>query len=296
MTGGDTISYDVSKQYIRLSTPILQLCEKKEIDGVEQLQLNPHFTHPDITDGDITALLQSKSERTWDSIVVAILRCEDDFGYIAMPLRRLNSGEFERFASWELSWLRTRSKEWRPLQNVFVRSLRAQNIDRTQPPSRSIKSPRNLLIKSFQIEGSSYYISGGYPPNFIAAPGEKPTEPEAVARINKAASIVTPIILFFAHEWSADHPPFAIRFDRFGSTGNYAYHICCRVGPSIKDWEKGKLPVSLQEDDKVVDVDTQIPVSEDKSLVIRLRNAPQSLVRDFVNLSIETRLPWQRQT
>ena len=67
------------------------------------------------------------------------------------------------------------------------------------------------------------------------------------------------------------------------------------MGPSIKDWEGGKLSASLQ-DDKVVVSDEQIPLSESLSLFIRPRRTPlQSRIPDFVNISIEDNLPWQKQ-
>ena len=298
MIGGDTISYDISKQYIRLSTPILKLCEKQEIDGVEQLQLNHHFMRSDIGRPDITTNFQFESEDDWDRIVVAILGCEDDLGYVAIPLRRLYSGEFERSAYGGLKWFRTRTNKRQPLQNVFVRALGVQNMDSIRLPSRSPGSPPNLLVKSLPIEESGYYISGSYPPNFISAPGDKPTLSMALSGINKATSIVTPIILFFAHEWPAGHQYFAIRFDRFGSYLNSEYHIRCRVGPSIKDWEKGEPPSSLQGHDQNVgiDEDAQVSLSEDKYLFVRRRKAvSRSHVLDFVNISIESLLPWQTQ-
>jgi hypothetical protein len=235
--------------------------------------------YPEITRTDITANFQFKSDDNWDRIIIAILRCEDGFGHVAIPLHRLNSGKFERSAYGGLKWLRTRTTERQLLQNVFVRAPRApraQSIESTRLLPRPAESLPNLLVKSLPIGESSYYISGSYPPNFIAVPEDKPTLSEALSGINKATSIVTPIILFFAHEWPTDHQCFAIRFNRFGSYLNSEYHICYRVGPSIKDWENDRPLASLQGDDQIVgvDADAQVSLSEDKYLVVCRRKAP----------------------
>ena len=70
------------------------------------------------------------------------------------------------------------------------------------------------------------------------------------------------------------------------------------MGPSIKDWENGGPLASLQGDDQIVgvDADAQVSLSEDKYLVVRRRKAlSQSQVLDFINISIESLLPWQTQ-
>jgi hypothetical protein len=293
MTTRATISYESCKQYIRLSTIMLQPFEKQEVDGNERLRLNPDFTTSDLAGKDIMPDFSLQRKSFWDSIVIAVLRCKDELGYIAIPLRRLRTGNFERFAGPGLRWLRTHTKQWRPLEAILITALRAQNMNTTLLPSRFGEIRSKLLIHSLFIEGSGYYISGGYPPNFIAAPGEIPTHLDALTRINKAIRNVTTTIVFFAHDLPTEHLPFAIRFDRSNSYSSC--YIRCRVGPSIKDWERGKLPASLQ-DDKVVVSDEQIPLSENLSLFIRPRRTPlQSQIPDFVNISIENNLPWQKQ-
>lgn len=259
------------------------------------MQLNHRFMCLDITRRDIITNLPFHNDHNWDEIVIAVLGCADEFGYVGIPLRRLGSGEYERSAIMGLNRLRIRTSEQQPIQNVLVRAQGAKNMDRTMLQLRPAESPPDLLIKSLPVEESSYYISGSYPPNFISAPGDKPTLSEALSRINKATSIVTPIIIFFSHERSTDLQSFAIRFDRFGSNLSSKYHIRCRVGPLIKDWEKGGALASQEHDHIVgVDADAHVRVSEDRCLIVRRRQAlSQSQVLDFVNISIESRLPWQ---
>ena len=72
MIGGDAILYDVSKQYIRLSTSILQVCEKQEIDGVGKWQLNSYFVQPVFIPKEITMHIdgQFMNGDTRDSVVL----------------------------------------------------------------------------------------------------------------------------------------------------------------------------------------------------------------------------------
>jgi hypothetical protein len=126
VTGGGTISYDVSKQDVRLELPMLRLRESRVIYGKEQMQLHSHFLPPNETRHTRT-YLDFKGKDPWDSIEIALLPCKDELGYIGIPLRRLKSGKFERFASGNLRWLRTHTNERRQnLETILVRALGTQ--------------------------------------------------------------------------------------------------------------------------------------------------------------------------
>ncbi|KAE9378532.1 HET-domain-containing protein [Stipitochalara longipes BDJ] len=285
LSGRDTISYNVSKQYVQLSTPMLQLGEKIEIGGREQMQLHSRLLRPSSVDA--TTTYNFEEEISWDCIEVSVLSCKDEFGYIAIPLKRLDSGKFERFASHRLGWLRTSTNRPVSRRTTFVRTLRIQTSSNFNAGSPS------LVIKSLPIEDSGYYISGGYPPNFIAESREVPNHSEAVARINKANRTIFPIV-FFSHV-SLGCPPFAIRFEGLNARGYYNYRI--RVGPEIKEWEKDNRTECLEQDHVVVDANGQIPLYNDMVLFIRTRKGgSQSHARNFVNISIGPRLSWHQQT
>jgi hypothetical protein len=167
-TGGGTISYDVSKQDVRLELSMLRLREGRVIDGKEQMQLHPHFLPPNKTYHTATNL-HFEGDDPWDDIQIAVLPCKDELGYIGIPLRRLKSWKFERFASSVLEWLRTRTNKRRQnLQTILVRALGTRNMNMIRIPPRPFDDKPKIFIKSLPSEGSGYYISGGYPPNFIA--------------------------------------------------------------------------------------------------------------------------------
>ncbi|PMD63972.1 HET-domain-containing protein [Hyaloscypha bicolor E] len=291
MPGGDAISYDVSKQYIRLSTCMLQLREKRGVDGVEAWQLQSQLLLPPGITRDFPDHLdfQRNLQKTiWDGVMMAILRCSDELGYIAIPLRKLHSGELSRYASYDLTWLRASTRNMEGLEKLFVRALSAQTTDRIQSLPPIIGYRMRVMLKSLPTEGSGYYISGGYPPNFVAAPGEIPTHFEAVSRINMAQGKVAPIIVFFAN-YSPEYLPFAIRFDGLYFHSFSALRI--RIGSSIEAWQNGNRFEPHQDDIQVADANAQIPLSEDKSLWIRTqRSRPRSLAEEIVNISINPRL------
>jgi hypothetical protein len=96
--------------------------------------------------------------------------------------------------------------------------------------------------------------------------------------------------VFFAHD-SPGYVPFAIRFGGPDSFGNLAYHV--RVGLAIEEWEKGIFSEILEEDDKILDENSPISLSEDNFLFIRIRKSPpQSLASDCVSISIGPRHSW----
>jgi hypothetical protein len=74
---------------------------------------------------------------------------------------------------------------------------------------------------------------------------------------------------------------------------NLAYGV--RFGPTIEEWKKGKFSETLKEDDKVLDENSPIFLSEDKFLFIRIRRSrPESQGSNYTNISIGPRLSWQK--
>lgn len=103
-------------------------------------------------------------------------------------------------------WLRTRTIDEQTHQNMLIRAVKAPIADIIRAPSSSFENLPSLLIASRSIQESGYYIFGGYPPNFITIPGEKPTNVEAIASINQALSVFASLIVLFNHH-SLAYPP-----------------------------------------------------------------------------------------
>jgi hypothetical protein len=287
--GGDTISYDVSKQYVRLSTPMLNLFRGNSISGIPDWRLHAEILAANETRSGRTRIAFSPSV-PWHTIMVAVLRCKDEAGYICIPLKQLESGEFERIASSGLKWLRTGTIEGQTHSTMLIRAL-GPNMKHS--PSGLLGTPLRLLIASLSIHESGYFIMGSYPPNFITSWGKRPTNAEAIARINQALPAITPLIIFFGHD-SPAYTPFALRFCPPDSSGDHTYYV--RVGGTIKEWEGETTSASPQEDEMLVRSYGQIPLSDDKSLFIRTRKrGPQSRGSDFVNISVGSRILWQQK-
>jgi hypothetical protein len=292
--GGDTGSYDVSKQYVRLSMPMLDLMAPPFSKDIPSLRLHSQFLPPN-KKRSTTASLNLHSSAEWTKIKIAVLYCRDEVGYISIPLKRLKSGEFERVACQGLKWLRTRTcYSHRSITSMLVRAFEAPRTHFAWPSSaRFLEVSHHVPIGSLSILESGYFISGGYPPNLITTLGQRPTPVEAIARINQALwAVGGQLIVFFAHETPA-YPPFALRFYR--SRTSVAIHV--RMGAAIKEVEEVTPPAEPQEDEKLVGSYEQIYLSEEKSLFIRTRKLnPGPRVQDFVNISIGPRLSWQPQT
>ncbi|KIE04031.1 Heterokaryon incompatibility, partial [Metarhizium majus ARSEF 297] len=119
--------------------------------------------------------------------------------------------------------------------------------------------------------------------------------------IKKAIGVVTPLVLFFRHAGSAEHSSFAIRFDRVGPYGSYLYKISFRVGVTV--WEDDGSDKQNSQNDKNGETaqspmfppdspQVSFPISSDCVLRLRYRRTAP-MFEDFVNVSIETPLPWQ---
>jgi hypothetical protein len=286
--------WPLAQGYVRLSTPMLDLFERPFPKEMQERQ--PHSQFLPLNKERCTATSFAPSSTfQWDRIEMAVLCCKDEVGYISIPLKRLESGEFERFAYQGLRWLRTRTFPFhgQTYRSMLVRAFKAPNFAFAWHPSARLNRPRRFPIASLSIHESGYFISGGYPPNFITAPGERATHVEAIARINQALLFLASVIVFFAHD-SAANLPFALRFYRFGPSGNCKIYV--RIGATIKEGEEVTPLAQPQEDAKLVGSYEQIYLSEERSLFIRTRKiAPGPRVEDFVNISIGPRLSWQQQ-
>jgi hypothetical protein len=173
--GGGTGSYDVSKQYVRLSTPMLDLFERPFPKEMQERQPHSQFLPSNKERCTATSFAPSSTFQL-DRIEMAVLCCKDEVGYISIPLKRLESGEFERFAYQGLKWLRTRAFPFhgQTYRSMLVRAFKAPNFAFAWHPSARLNRPRHFPIASLSIHESGYFISGGYPPNFITAPGKGP--------------------------------------------------------------------------------------------------------------------------
>lgn len=177
--GGDTVSYDLSKQYVRISTPMLDLFERPFPKEMQEWQPHSQFLPPNEERSTATsfAWISPSSPVQWDRIKMAVLCSKDEVGYISIPLKQLDSREFERFADRGLRWLGTRTVDdpTGPTHpSILVRAVKAPNADSVWIPSARLDRPRHFPIASLSIHESGYFISGGYPPNFITPWGKGP--------------------------------------------------------------------------------------------------------------------------
>lgn len=84
--GGDTLSYDLTKRYVRLSTPMLDLFERPFPNEMQESQLHSQFLPPNEELSTATSFSPS-SPVQWDRIKIAVLAYKDEVGYISIPLK-----------------------------------------------------------------------------------------------------------------------------------------------------------------------------------------------------------------
>jgi hypothetical protein len=309
------ISFDIEKQFVRLTAATTQLCRVVKAEGQDQIIPSP-FIVPTATQsrqgGDsrismADAIETWPRELPWSDVHVAILRCSDQEGRIVILLQVTADGTYERIGSSKFSWLRALDAEedWNQTQTLYIRARARETASEARGSRRLAYSNADKTVFK-TLPSSGYIISHSRPANFTHAQGKAISVLDMAIvsyDIRKAIGVVTPLILFFCHPQAAESPPFALRFDRVGSYGSYLYRLGIRVGVTV--WEddegddNGKKIAEGDGNGKKADIamsprspHVSFPISKDGVLTLRFRKtAPQ--LHDFVNMCIETRLPWR---
>jgi len=334
-------AYDTEKQHIRLSTRIVRLCvlpkfgnaqwdAKNTLLPGEVMGLRPYSApRKGIDEGlIITPINDSSFEDLAEGCLLAVLRCKDKHGYIAIPVQKLPSGEFERVTTKTYTWYRV---NWKPAclvpremdletgygtpyqltdsdsivtdsvisesdQTVLIRAqTRVQPED--EAGSRN-KKKQNIRIDSESFITAGYFISSDYPSSFMVPPGGGlPPSDLITERLTKGMGIAKLFVLFFQHRPPRDdHRPFAIYFERSKALPDSEFHIGCLHGPSVDAWNPESHPPPESHTRAFPSMGTgytEVPLASGVSLIFRIRKGRPG-TPDSVNISIETPL-WQRR-
>ncbi|KID74144.1 Vegetative incompatibility protein HET-E-1 [Metarhizium brunneum] len=306
------ISFDIEKQFVRLVAATMQLCREVKVESEKQLIpvsfVVPTAAHSD-PDGAVISMADViKSwprQIPWGHVHIAVLRCTDDEGHIVILMEKKSDGKYERIGSHHFPWLRALVTENKKSnQTMHIRARAKQHVSKGNRDSLrgSHYGGNGAVVKT--IPGSGYMISHSRPANFTPVQGKIMSYVDmnlVGSSIKKAIGVVTPLVLFFRHARSAEHSSFAIRFDRVGPYGSYLYKISFRVGVTV--WEDDGSDKQNPQNDKNGETaqspmfppdspQVSFPISSDCVLRLRYRRTAP-MFEDFVNVSIETPLPWQ---
>lgn len=306
------ISFDIEKQFVRLVAATMQLCREVKVESEKQLIpvsfVVPTAAQSDPDDAVISMADVIKSwprQIPWGHVHIAVLRCTDEEGHIVILMEKKSDGKYERIGSHHFPWLRALVTENnKSNQTMHIRARAKQHVSKGNRDSLQgcHYGGNGAVVKT--IPGSGYMISHSRPANFTPFQGKIMSYVDmnlVGSSIKKAIGVVTPLVLFFRHARSAEQSSFAIRFDRVGPYGSYLYKISFRVGVTV--WEDNGSDKQNPQNDKNGETaqspmfppdspQVSFPISSDCVLRLRYRRAAP-MFEDFVNVSIETPLPWQ---
>ncbi|EFZ02208.2 hypothetical protein MAA_01790 [Metarhizium robertsii ARSEF 23] len=306
------ISFDIEKQFVRLVAATMQLCREVKVESEKQL-IPVSFVVPTAAQSDPDGAVISMADVIkswpqqipWGHVHIAVLRCTDEEGHIVILMEKKSDGKYERIGSHHFPWLRALVTENKKSnQTMHIRARAKQHVSKGNRDSLrgSYYGGNGAVVKT--IPGSGYMISHSRPANFTPFQGKIMSYVDmnlVGSSIKKAIGVVTPLVLFFRHARSAEHSSFAIRFDRVGPYGSYLYKISFRVGVTV--WEYDGSDKQNPQNDKNGETaqspmfppdspQVSFPISSDCVLRLRYRRTAP-MFEDFVNVSIETPLPWQ---
>ncbi|KAF4962411.1 hypothetical protein FSARC_9520 [Fusarium sarcochroum] len=332
--------YDMIKQNISLSAILVRLCSLPadpkqlrvgidDVDVVGTLRYSKNV-HPvkAVDHGLVITPTRQDAKGMKVMCLLAILRCWNKDGYIAIPIKSLASGGFQRVENgYRCRWFRVRlmplrlclkdederahnESEYRlkqfdtdnrekgppagPPETVLIRAYVPLESENTSKPKGNPRSP-TIQFRSLPINHEDYRVRDDYPRNFILPLPESRTHAEAVERINKMIDAVPMLFIIFRPRHSEPNlPSFLVRV-RWKKEKLHLPEasISCLIGPEVDSWSDAP-EIS---DANFVDINikghsTTVPLAEKLCLVFRVRQGTSGDTNCYLNVSIETCLPW----
>ncbi|XEV07396.1 hypothetical protein FSHL1_012683 [Fusarium sambucinum] len=339
--------YDMVKQNVSLSAVLVKLCplpidpknlncgiDDVDVVGTVRFSTNVHPVKA-IDHNLVIKPARQNSKGLKAMCLLAILRCRNKDGYIAIPIKKLASGGFQRVENgYRCRWFRVRlmplrlcltdEKERQHHESAYrLRQFDSENRERgppADPPetilikayvpletsfgsSKSLSKAEGLnptfRFRSLPIEHANYVLSGSYPFDSILPLPESRAHASVLEKFNASIdSAPTTLILFRDNEPRGTLPPFLICVkSRRDNMQSSGSMIGCFVGPQAESWIKA--PETL--DDDFVQVDTKractrIPLLGDLYLVFRSRQGIDHSSIRYLNVTIEKRLTWDTES
>ncbi|RGP78287.1 hypothetical protein FLONG3_3602 [Fusarium longipes] len=336
---GSHSPYDMVKQNVSLSAVLVRLCslpadpknlkcglDDVDVVGTVRFSKNVHPVKA-VDHGLVITPARQDSKGLKVMCLLAILRCWNKDGYIAIPIKRLASGSYQRVENgYRCRWFRVRlmplrlclmKEEERQGNESAYRLRQFDSEDRERGPPAD--PPENILVKSYvplesasgatqatqkgeirssafrfrslPLEHAQYYLSIDYPSNFILPLPESRVHLQVLERLNRVIGTVPMVFIVFQdNDTGLKLPPFTICVKTLHGHG---CTIGCYVGTPRNGW--GDLVTTLDID--LIDIDirrscTRICLSGDWYLVFRSRQGASHVATRYLNVSIEKGLAW----
>jgi hypothetical protein len=335
-------AYDMVKQNISLSAVLVRLCSLPvdhtqlkvgldQVDVVGTLRFSKNVEPVKAVDhGLVITPARQDAKGMKVMCLLAILRCWNKDGYIAIPIKSLATGGFQRVENGRrCRWFRVRLMPLRlclkdedekaegesnyrlrqfdsdnrvkgppadPPETVLIRAYVPMEVASGDTHTRSIKgnSP-SIWFRSLPIDRYNYYIHSDYPAGCVLPLSKTRPHYETVERMNKTINDVSVIFIAFRqNQPDTNLPPFLIRVDkRKAKSHNEEIRVGCLIGLSVESWSE---TIAASDTDFVyIDVkksSTTFPLKEDLCLVFRARQGTLQRSEYYLNVSIEKCLPW----
>ncbi|KAG5659873.1 hypothetical protein KAF25_002432 [Fusarium avenaceum] len=334
--------YDMVKQNISLSAVLVRLCSLPtdhtqlrvgldQVDVVGTLRFSKNVEPVKAVDhGLVITPARHDAKGMKVMCLLAILRCWNKDGYIAIPIKSLATGAFQRVENGRrCRWFRVRLMPLRlclkdedeiaegesnyrlrqfdsdnkvkgppadPPETVLIRAYVPMEVASTDTPPRPIKgSSPSIWFRSLPIDKYNYYIHSDYPAGCVLPLSETRSHAEAVARINKTIRDVSVLFVAFRRtQPDTNLPPFLIRVDKMKvKSHSEETRVGCLMGHSIESWTD---TIAIPDTDFIYvntkKSSTTFPLGGDLCLVFRARQGTLQHSECYLNVSIEKCLSW----
>ncbi|KAM0239529.1 hypothetical protein ACHAP5_008252 [Fusarium lateritium] len=334
--------YDMVKQNISLSAILVRLCSLPadhtqlrvgldQVDVVGTLRFSRNVEPVKAVDhGLVITPARHDAKGMKVMCLLAILRCWNKDGYIAIPIKSLATGGFQRVENGlRCRWFRVRLMPLRlclkdedekadgesnyrlrqfdsnnrakgppadPPETILIRAYVPLEVATGDTHTRAIQGNNpSIWFRSLPIYQCNYCIYEDYPAGCVLPLSETRPHAEAVNRINMTIDDVSVLVIAFRpNQPDTNLPSFLIRVERMkAKSHNEEIRLGCLVGLSVESG--GETMAASDADFVYIDVkksSTIFSLQDDLCLVFRARQGTLQHSEYYLNVSIEKCLPW----
>ncbi|KAF9766283.1 hypothetical protein IL306_001337 [Fusarium sp. DS 682] len=328
-------AYDMVKQDISLSAVVVRLCslpaDPKQLGNIDRVDVVGTLRFSNnvraVDHGLVITPAKQDAKGIKIMCLIAVLRCSSKNGYIGIPIKRLASGAYQRVENGNrCRWFTTRlmplrlalkaEDERAPHESEYtLRQFDSESRQKGPPadppetilvrayvplelPSEntSISAKANhwhpaIQFRSLPINDSHYNIQIEDPDNCILSLPNSNTQAKLIERINGLVDTQPKMhVIFNPTQPDSDLPSFTIRTKITEKPNDIK--MGCLVGPPHE--MKGASDAEFTEIN-MKSPSAAISLTEDLSLVFRVRHGTPQDTSSYLNLSIERKLPWAEE-
>ncbi|KAF4340269.1 heterokaryon incompatibility protein het-E-1 [Fusarium beomiforme] len=331
---GSHAAYDMVKQDISLSAVVVRLCslpaDPKQLGDIDRVDVVGTLRFSNnvraVDHGLVITPAKQDAKGIKVMCLIAVLRCSNKNGYIGIPIKRLASGAYQRVENGNrCRWFTTRLMPLRlalkaedekasheseytlrqfdsesrqkgppadPPETILVRAYVSLDLpsDNTSISDKTSRRHPALQFRSLPTNNGYYKIQLEHADSNILSLPDSHTQLMAIERINGLIDTL-PImhVIFSPTDPYHDLPPFTIRTETTVAT---EIKLGCFVG--LPNEAQDASGVGFTEID-MKSPSTTISLTEDLSIVFRVRHGTPQDATSYLNVGIERRLLWAEE-